>query len=106
MVHSHCIGTEMEMVVSIFIACKRNLGQGNIFALVCHFVHGGVGGWSRVGAWFRGGCLVETPETATAAGGTHATGMHSCLYRTTHTKTWSVMVHRRGLGITISGSTA
>ena len=25
-----------------------------------------------------GGGLVETPETATAAGGTHPTGMHSC----------------------------
>ena len=34
----------------------------------------------------RGACsggfggLVETPRTATAAGGTHPTGMHSCLY--------------------------
>ena len=26
-----------------------------------------------------GGCLVETPLTATTAGGTHPTGMHSCL---------------------------
>ena len=25
-----------------------------------------------------GGCLVETPRKATAAGGTHPTGMHSC----------------------------
>ena len=25
-----------------------------------------------------GGGLVETPPTATAAGGTHPTGMHSC----------------------------
>ena len=25
----------------------------------------------------RGGALVETPRTATAAGGTHPTGMHS-----------------------------
>ena len=31
-------------------------------------------------AWSRGVvCLVETPPTATAAGGTHPTGMHSCL---------------------------
>ena len=29
------------------------------------------------GAWSRGG-LVETPPTATAAGGMHPTGMHSC----------------------------
>ena len=37
------------------------------------------------GAWSWGapgpvGCLVETPRTATAEGGTHPTGMHSCLY--------------------------
>ena len=25
-----------------------------------------------------GGCLVETPPTDTAAGGTHPTGMHPC----------------------------
>ena len=25
-----------------------------------------------------GGCMVETPPTPTAAGGTHPTGMHSC----------------------------
>ena len=30
------------------------------------------------GACSRWGCLVETPPTATAAGGTHPTGMHSC----------------------------
>ena len=30
------------------------------------------------GAWSWGVCLVETPQTATAAGGTHPTGMHSC----------------------------
>ena len=39
--------------------------------------------WSRRGAWswgalVRGGCLVETPRTATAEGGTHPTGMDSC----------------------------
>ena len=53
----------------------------------------GGGAWSGAGAWSRGGagclvlgglvwsggCLVETPRTATAAGGTHPTGMHSCL---------------------------
>ena len=31
------------------------------------------------GVWSRGS-LVETPWTATAAGGTHPTGMHSCWY--------------------------
>ena len=53
---------------------------------------GGCLAWSRRGPWSRGrvpglvpegclapgGCLVETPRMATAAGGTHSTGMHSC----------------------------
>ena len=30
----------------IFTARKRSLGQGNIFALVCHSVHGGWGTWA------------------------------------------------------------
>ena len=31
------------------------------------------------GTWSRGMCLVETqPQTATALGGTHPTGMHYC----------------------------
>ena len=64
-------------------ARKRSLGQGNIFTPVCHSVHRG-DAWFRGGAWswgglVPGGCLVETPPgTATAAGGTHPTGMHSC----------------------------
>ena len=49
-------------------------------------VTGGVpgpgGAWSRGSAWSEG-CLVETPTpppgTASAAGGTHPIGMHSCL---------------------------
>ena len=45
------------------------------------------GAWSGRCAWSRGvcmGCLVpggpggDPPETATAVGGTHPTGMHSC----------------------------
>ena len=32
------------------------------------------------GCLLQGGCLVETPLTVTAAGGTHPTGMHSCLH--------------------------
>ena len=58
---------------SIITTRKRNLGQGNIFAPVCHSVHrGGVcsrglsacsrGGCLLLGgAWSQGGCLVETP---------------------------------------------
>ena len=73
-----------------------------IYLQVCT-IHGRGGAWSgevpasggvpglggscpRGGAWSRGrgepapgGCLVETPQTATAAGGKHPTGMHSCL---------------------------
>ena len=63
----------------------------------CLVLGGGV--WSRGvpgpgGVWSQGGCLVlgkgglvpggwvsggDPPRTATAAGGTHPTGMHSCL---------------------------
>ena len=38
-----------------------------------------VWGPARGGAWSRGRCLVEPSWTATAAGGMHPTGMHSCL---------------------------
>ena len=40
-------------------------------------VSGAGGAWSQ-GVPGPGGYLVETPRTATAAGGTHPTGMHSC----------------------------
>ena len=39
----------------------------------------GGSGPKRRGCW-SGGCLVETPQMATAVGGSmHSTGMHSCL---------------------------
>ena len=38
---------------------------------------GGVCSWGVCSWW---GCLVETPQTATATGGMHPTGMHSCLH--------------------------
>ena len=82
---------------------ERSLGQGNILTGMC-LSTGGVsalggclvwGGYLVGGACSRGGvacsqgvpglvgavpggCLVETPRMATAAGGTHPTGMHSC----------------------------
>ena len=57
---------------TIITARKRSLGQGNIFTSVCQeFCSGG-------GCLVRGGCG-DPPGTATAAGGTHPTGMHSCL---------------------------
>ena len=52
---------------------------------VSHSVHGGGGGCLVLGAWSRGVCAWsqggpgrDPPEMATAAGGTHPTGMHSC----------------------------
>ena len=38
----------------------------------------GPGGSGAGGVPAPGVCLVETPPTATAADGTHPTGMHSC----------------------------
>ena len=94
-------------VIGVITARKRSLGQGNMFTPLCHSVRRG-GAWSRGvwsggSVWSRGdlvwshwgvpgpggapglggsglgGCLVESPRTATAAGGTrHPTGMHSC----------------------------
>ena len=82
--------------------CKQSLGQGNMFTGVCLSTGGA---WSR-GCLLPGGCLVRwgvpaprgclvwgclvclvpggvpggDPPTVTAAGGTHPTGMHSCLH--------------------------
>ena len=60
-----CIYTTAK-VKAIFTARKRSLGQGNMFIPVCHSVR-------REGLVPGGG----GPRTATAVGGTHATGMHS-----------------------------
>ena len=76
----------------IFTARKRSLGQGNIFIGVCQEF------CSQGGAPHPGGCFLpeglpprgggassggvpggDPAGTATAAGGTHPTGMHSCL---------------------------
>ena len=80
------------------------MGQGNIFTSVCQefcswrgvpdprgclvrgvllggvYVLGGPGqgGSALGGAWSQGGAWWRPPGTATAAGGTHPTGMHSC----------------------------
>ena len=92
------------------------LGQGYTFTGVCHFVIRGVassrgvhgpGGVCMVpgvcvhglgGAWYRGkhgtggkhgpGVVHgDPPRTATVAGGTHPTGMHSCVV-------WSLVAHK------------
>ena len=54
------------------------LGQGYVFTRVCDSVHRGGGAWSGGGLLLEG-CGEPPPVTATAAGGTHPTGMHSCL---------------------------
>ena len=63
--------TEILVFLSPYLfitARKRSLGQGNIFTPVCHSVHTGVPGGA------------PPPRTATAMGGTHTTGMHSCFF--------------------------
>ena len=82
----------------VVAARKLSLGQGNIFTSVCQKICSRGGGGSAPGrkelhAWGRG-CLLRggqgllpgvggawwrPPGTATAAGGTHPTGMHSCI---------------------------
>ena len=60
-------------------ACFGGLVQGGSGPGGC-LMGGGVGpGGSGAGVVPAPGvCLVETPPTATAADGTHPTGMHSC----------------------------
>ena len=57
----------------IFTARKRSLGQGNIFRSMCQEFYPRGGAWSEGvcsgGLPALGGCLVETPPMATAAGG-------------------------------------
>ena len=87
----------------IYLPPATKLGQGYIFTGVCHSVNmGGVCSWgvsapgggvcsqgvsapggvsALGGVCSRGGQVPggDPPGTATAAGGTHPTGMHSCL---------------------------
>ena len=77
------------LTLILITARKRSLGQGNIFTPVCHSVHRGdlvreggclVQGVPAPGvSGPRGGAWWRPPRTATAAGGTHPTGMHSCI---------------------------
>ena len=88
----------------IFTARKRSLGQGNIFTPVCHSVHGG-GGVCLSACWDMppgpgttplgpgtpsGPCTPQhhaPPSTEHAGrysqcvGGTHPTGLQSCLLK-------------------------
>ena len=79
-----------------FYRPQTKLREGNVFTGVCDSVHRG-SVWSQGGAWSGGGVPApeggvwsggsgpervpggDPPRTATAAGGTHPTGMRSCL---------------------------
>ena len=71
--------------VELITARKRSLGQGNVFTSVCQSFCSQVcwGGGLCPGGGF---CQRDPPRTKTPptvwwrAGGTHPTGMHSCLY--------------------------
>ena len=52
--------------------------RGLVRENVCSRGGSGPGVYLLRGGSGLGGCLVETPRTATAAGGTHPTGMYSC----------------------------
>ena len=72
---------------SYLLPPATKLGHGYIFTGVCDSVHRG-GAWSRGvpglgGGWSQGGSGPggaggDPPGMATAAGGTHPTGMQSC----------------------------
>ena len=80
---------DLDSYILPYLPLATKLGQGYIFTGVCDFVHrGGVPGpegvpglgsaWSGM-ALVRGVAGGDPPGTATAAGGTHPTGMQSCL---------------------------
>ena len=63
-----------SFVNSLVTGRKRSLEQGYMFTGVCLSTGGAP---ASGGCLLPGGCLVA-PPTATTAGGTHPTGMHSC----------------------------
>ena len=69
---SYTGGTNLMVECQLLLPPANKVWGKVIFSQACvkNSVHTG-GVWS-------GGCLVETPPAATAAGSTHPTGMHSC----------------------------
>ena len=77
------------LLLPISLPPATKLGQGYVFTRVCDSVHGGVlsqhamqqvsgGGCLLPGGSAPGGAWWRAPGMATAAGGTHPTGMYSC----------------------------
>ena len=65
-----------------FLPSTNEVCEGYVFAPVCHSVHGG-GVSVSVHAGIHPSPSSRHPppqQTATAADGTHPTGMHSCIY--------------------------
>ena len=95
---SRIIYNFMKFVILSFLPPATKLGQGYIFTGVYDSVHGSGWGVSAPGVPARGGYLLggaclggarglpgpgggavgDPPGMATAAGGKHPTGMHSC----------------------------
>ena len=73
----HVVLAIKTAIFCIITARKRSLGQGNMFTGVC-LDTGGVWSRGRVPGPKVGSGGNPPPPTATAAGGTHPTGMHSC----------------------------
>ena len=83
---------QSRVPVAIYYRPQTKLREGNVFTGVCDSVHTG-DAWSGGGLVPGvvpgpgeclvpgGGCLMEAPRTATAADGTHPTGMHSCFQK-------------------------
>ena len=69
----------LNLVTKDLFPPATKLEQGYIFTGICDSVNRG-GAWSQGGAWSGGVPGGEPPlKTATAVGGMHPTGMHSCL---------------------------
>ena len=57
---------------------EGNCSQGGLLGRICSRGTGLLWGVSALGGSVPGGSTGPSPVTATAAGGTHPTGMHSC----------------------------
>ena len=71
------------MYSTFFTTRKRSLGQGNIFAPVCHSVHGGSTWAGTLPGRYRSPRAGTPPNQCMLgygqqAGGTHPTGMQTC----------------------------